>query len=115
MAVGLPFLRWEYEIRLRMRITHVLIYSGTALLHDIVVPGAAQLHITSEQAPDQWVVASEGGKRESVLLDFARGVVVARAPGLISVAASGGTPLFVDEKGTIVTWNPATGERKPLL
>lgn len=87
------------------------IYHGVTLVKQIAVPGTETPFISGRLEGNEWLVANEGPARMSAILDLDRGAVVATTPGLsVMRIRAGGKPLFIDERGELVTW-----DRRPVL
>jgi len=87
------------------------VYRDTTLVSRFDLPGAPAPVVHFELEPGKWIIGDAGPARMSMLVDLDRGVILKKAPGLMPLELQqGGTLLFVDEKGEVVTW-----DRKPIL
>lgn len=91
------------------------IYANNTLQSAIAIPTAKTFRIAGEVTPGIWVVAHEWGARESDIVDINKGQVIARGTGLSVLQNASGVPVFQDEKGTFLTWNWQTNERKAVF
>jgi hypothetical protein len=91
------------------------IYANNTLQKAIAIPTAKTFRIAGEVTPGVWVVAHEWGARESDVVDINKGEVIARGMGLSVLQNANVVPVFQDDKGTYLTWNWQTNERKAVF
>jgi len=91
------------------------VYSGNALQREITIPEATSVRIAGDLGDGHWLVAHEWGQRKSDVVDINNGTLIAHATGMSAMMNSNGTPVFQDEKGTYVTWNWQTNDRKAIF
>lgn len=103
------------------------VYRGSSLEREVPLGAASQARIVAMPAHDQFIVSTSDkahSARQSVVVDLNRGVI-ATAPGMTAVGSeyyaigaedgNHGTAVYIGPNGTYMTWNPATGEKKPFV